>query len=241
MRNREKSTSDCVAILLARGGSKRIPRKNIREFLGKPVLAYPLQAASESGIFDEIIISTDDPEIAEVARRHGASVPFLRSSETAHDQATTAEALQESLAKLETSGRRPIFVCCIYATAVFLTPELIRQAHSALLEGRAESVVPVVRFEFPIQRALSMEGGYLGFMNPEYALTRSQDLEPAYHDCGMFYFLKVDTFLAQKQVFALRALGIEVSPSMAQDIDTEDDWEMAEFKFRHMTELKRKI
>jgi N-acylneuraminate cytidylyltransferase len=167
-----------VAIITARGGSKRIPRKNIRPFLGKPIMAYVIDAALQSGLFDEVMVSTDDTEIASVARHYGAVVPFLRAAETADDFATTADVLREVLGQYAGQQRVFDYACCLYPTAPFVTTGLLQQAFSTLTEKRFDTVYPVQRFGFPIQRAVSLRDEKVHWFQPEYALTRSQDLEP---------------------------------------------------------------
>ena len=219
-----------VAIITARGGSKRIPRKNIKPFLGRPIIAYSIAAALESGCFDEVMVSTDDLEIAQLARELGARVPFLRSPETSNDFATTADVLAEVLGEYRRLGELFGAACCIYPTAPFVTPQRLRQAHDLLLAG-ADTVLPVVRFGFPIQRALGIENGRLQPLWPEHLDTRSQDLAPAYHDSGQFYFFQVLRFLETRQLFGGNTVPIELPESEVQDIDTEEDWKVAEVKY----------
>ena len=221
-----------VAIITARGGSKRIPRKNIKDFLGKPILAYSIAAALESGCFDEVMVSTDDAEIAEVARGYGALVPFPRSAATSNDFACTNEVLREGFEQYRTLGRHFQVACCLYPTAPFVTPEKLRQGYRILQEQDADSAFPVTRFGFPIQRALKIENGYLEMICPENALVRSQDLMPAYHDAGQFYWYKVAPFLKNGGGTYVRAYPIVVPESEVQDIDNEEDWKIAEMKYR---------
>jgi N-acylneuraminate cytidylyltransferase len=220
-----------IAIITARGGSKRIPRKNIKDFLGKPIIAYSIAAALAAGCFDEIMVSTDDPEIAEVARSYGAKVPFFRSEENANDFATTAEVLIEVLNEYKQRGELFEFVCCLYPTAPFVTAEKLRLAYSLLLQTGADSVLPVVRFGYPIQRALKIEEGRLSLICPEHLNSRSQDLIPTYHDSGQFYLLRVDRFLKSRNLFAEYTVPIVLPEAEVQDIDTEEDWKIAEMKF----------
>lgn len=221
-----------VAIITARGGSKRIPRKNIRPFLGKPILTYAIDAALQSGLFTEVMVSTDDDEIAEIGRQYGASVPFLRSTKTADDFATTANVLSEVLSQYKQQG--PIFdyACCLYPTAPFITPELLNRSFSVLLEKKFDTVYPVQQFSFPIQRAVFLRDQNVQWVQPEHALTRSQDLEPAYHDAGQFYFVNVSIFRQTHRLITTNSGGIVISELEAHDIDTEDDWRVAELKFR---------
>lgn len=226
-----------VAIITARGGSKRIPRKNIKPFLGIPIIKYVINAALQAQCFDEMMVSTDDEEIADVARQCGANVPFFRSSATSNDFATTADVLHEVL--VEYCQRRQEFdmACCIYPTAVFVTGEQLRAGLRRLQETDVDVVIPVVRFSSPIQRAFHIENGTLGMIWPEYRNVRSQDIPPAYHDAGQFYWVKVASFLEQKTLFARHTVALELSESAVQDIDTLADWNIAEMKYRMMRSL----
>ncbi|MBN8825815.1 MULTISPECIES: pseudaminic acid cytidylyltransferase [unclassified Spirosoma] len=225
-----------VAIITARGGSKRIPRKNIRSFLGKPIIAYAIQAARESGLFDEVMVSTDDTEIASISQECGASVPFLRRAETADDYATTADVLREVLSQYEDQGRSFEYACCLYPTAPFVTPRLLKQAFSKLTDHPFDTVYPVQPFSFPIQRAVRLHDSKVAWFHPEYALTRSQDLEPAYHDAGQFYFFNVTAFQQNHRLITDNSGGIVISELGAHDIDNEADWQIAEIKFKMYNE-----
>ncbi len=227
-----------IAIITARGGSKRIPGKNIRPFCGRPMLAYPVEAALESGLFDEVMVSTDSPEIAKTARAAGAQVPFLRSRENAGDFATTAEVLLEVLDAYRERGESFEEVCCLYPTAPFVTAGKLQQAAALLTESGADSVVPVVRYSFPPQRAFVIRGGLTVMKHPEHAGTRSQDLEPYFHDCGQFYLLRTEQFLQKRQIFTDRTVSIEMPELEVQDIDNETDWELAELKYQMMKKGK---
>lgn len=220
-----------IAIITARGGSKRIPRKNIKNFLGKPIIAYSIAAALEAGCFDEVMVSTDDHEIAEVARGLGAHVPFLRSSETSNDFATTSDVLIEVLNEYRRLDSPFNHACCIYPTAPFVTVERLVQAYELLKQTGADTVLPVVRFSFPIQRALAIEDNRLKVLWPEHLNTRSQDLTPAFHDSGQFYVFQVTRFLETKDLFGRNCVPIELPESEVQDIDTEEDWKIAEMKY----------
>jgi len=220
-----------VAIITARGGSKRIPRKNIRDFLGQPILAYSVGAALAAGCFDEVMVSTDDEEIARVALELGAKVPFLRSPQASDDLASTESVLHEVLDEYRRRDELFDYACCLYPTAPFVTAQKLRSGHLLLLESGADSVLPVVRFGYPIQRALKIVDNRLSMIWPEHVDARSQDLKPAYHDCGQFYFFNVARFLETRQLFGERTLPMEVPESEAQDIDTEEDWKVAEMKF----------
>ena len=229
-----------VAIITARGGSKRIPRKNLRDFLGKPIIAYSVRAALDAKIFDEVMVSTDDAEIAEVARSLGAVVPFMRSAKNSDDYSTTAEVLIEVLETYRRHGKAFENYCCIYPTAPFVTPEKLRHAHGLMTEKQATSVLPVVRFGYPIQRALQVKDELLSMIDIQYINSRSQDLTPAYHDTGQFYFGRTDKLLATRQIFSDRTYPVVVSETEVQDIDHEDDWQIAEIKYRFLLEKKAK-
>ncbi len=221
-----------IAVITARGGSKRIPRKNIKEFCGKPILAYSIEAALRAGVFDKVMVSTEDEEIADIAGRFGAEVPFLRSEKTSNDFATTAQVLEEVLEEWGRRGWDFENLCCIYPTAPFLTPERLREAMGMLKDSGADSVLPVVRFSFPPQRGVVVQDGCLQFKWPEYRNARSQDLEPFYHDAGQFYCLRVESFRLQGGLVMERTVPLVLPETQVQDIDTEEDWKLAEVKFR---------
>ncbi|MCM1531578.1 MAG: pseudaminic acid cytidylyltransferase [Bacteroides sp.] len=224
-----------IAIIPARGGSKRIPRKNVRDFLGKPIMAYSIGAALESGLFEEVMVSTDDEEIAEVARRYGAKVPFMRSSATADDFATTADVLREVLARYGEQGRQFSNMCCIYATAPLVTGRHIAEAYGRLLSSDFSMVYPVVAFSYPIWRCLDLNGnGELQRHWPKYENARSQDLPMEYHDTGTFYWYKIEPWFAGTG----KTGGIVMDESCVQDIDTETDWKLAEMKYTLRYEKK---
>ena len=214
-----------VAVITARGGSKRIPRKNIKPFLGKPIIAYSIEAALQTGLFDEVMVSTDDEEIADVAKKYGAKVPFMRSEKTSNDFATTAEVMTEVMETYEQNGNHFDYVCCIYPTAPFITSEVLAQTMKLLEEGDSDCVIPVVKFSFPPQRCVVVnEEGKLVPKWPECMKMRSQDLEPYYHDCGQFYCMRVDRFLEQKEMWMKDVEPFIQDEINVQDIDTEEDW-----------------
>ncbi len=218
-----------LCIIPARGGSKRIPRKNIKEFLGKPIIAYSIEIALKSGLFDEIMVSTDDEEIKEIALKYGAKVPFLRSSEGANDFATLSDVVEEvKKAYVEKKSKKFDNICLILPTAPFITIEMLHEGFELLNNAKVDSVKPVVRFSYPIQRALKKnDNGAVEMFHPEHALTRSQDLEAAYHDAGMFYCMKWDEALKGKNKYAF-----EIPEIRCQDIDTLEDWNLAELKYK---------
>ena len=221
-----------LCIIPARGGSKRIPRKNIKDFLGKPIIAYSISAALDSGLFDEVMVSTDDDEIAEISNNYGAKVPFLRSSETSNDYATTYQVLEEVLLEYQKNGMTFDYICCIYPCAPFVNGEKLKLAFDTMLGGDFDSLFPTVGFGFPIQRALRLSNQKISFFSPEYALTRSQDLEKSYHDAGQFYWAKVSSLLEQKGLITNNTGSIVFSELEVQDIDIETDWTLAELKYK---------
>ena len=232
MNKTEEQSRRAVAIITARGGSKRIPRKNIRDFCGRPILSYSIRAALESGVFDEVMVSTDDDEIVRVARQWGAAVPFLRSESASGDYASTDEVILEVIREYEKRGVHFERFCCIYPTAPFLTAKRLQEA-MALLDT-AESVMPVVAFSYPPQRGLIVENGRVRRKYPQYQNTRSQDLEKMYHDCGQFYACRTDAFLRDGTTDVADLVPIYLTDLEVQDIDTEEDWEIAELKYRRL-------
>ncbi len=222
---------NAIAIITARGGSKRIPKKNIREFCGKPIIAYSIQAALACQIFDVVMVSTDDEEIAEVSRQYGAEVPFMRSAKTADDYATTEDVLVEVLERYREQGRNFDLVCNLYPTAPFITAGRLREAYDMISAGDCNVVFPVVRFDFPPQRGFITENGFISPTCPADYLKRSQDLKPIYHDCGQFYYYRVDSFLKTRSTVD-HARPLIISDLEVQDIDTLTDWELAEMKYR---------
>lgn len=226
-----------IAIITARGGSKRIPGKNKKEFLGKPIMCYSIEAAFASGLFEEVMVSTDDEEIAQIARDAGASVPFMRSPATANDYATTDDVLLEVLAEYEKRGRTFEYMACIYPTAPFVTGEKLRAALQLLIKEEAAGVMPVVQFSFPPQRGMAVRDGRLEYCYPENAMKRSQDLEAVYHDCGQFYFYQTEKYRACKGDLEEGYVPIVVPETEVQDIDNLSDWKIAEMKYQMMKEM----
>lgn len=220
-----------LAMITARGGSKRIPRKNIKEFCGKPILAYSIEAAIASGMFDTVMVSTDDEEIAEIAKQYGAQVPFYRSEATSNDYATTNDVILEVLDEYEKRGEKFELACCIYPTAPFITGKKLQTAVEKLEASNADTLIPVVAFSYPPQRALVIEGDNLVFKYPEYLDSRSQDLQPHYHDVGQFYVIRTERFRVNKKLMVGEILPLVVSELEVQDIDNETDWKIAEMKY----------
>lgn len=217
-----------LCIIPARGGSKRIPRKNIKPFMGKPIIAYSIEAALKSELFDEVMVSTDDAEIADVAKQYGALVPFMRSEKTANDFATLSDVIDEVVLMYKENGKVFDNFCCLLSTAPFVTTNLLHDSYHIFTNNHFDSLRPVVRFDFPIQRAFRMaEDNTVSFMHPEYINTRSQDLEKAYHDAGLFYWGTCALGFKGN-----RWGGYEIDNNVCQDIDTENDWRMAVIKYK---------
>lgn len=221
-----------IVIITARGGSKRIPKKNIKDFCGKPIIAYSIEAALKSKLFDEVMVSTDSEEIADVARHYGAAVPFMRSEENSGDFATTADVLDEVLAQYKMQGETFDIMVCIYPAAPFVTEEKLRSAVDMLLQTDADSVLPVVQYSYPPKRSIVIRGGIASFEYPEYALTRSQDLEPIYHDCGQFYVFRVKSFEKYHALVMPKTIPYVLPEEQVQDIDNASDWKIAELKYK---------
>jgi len=221
-----------LAIIPARGGSKRIPKKNIKPFLGQPIIKYSIDTAIKSGIFDIIMVSTDDEEIAKISRSCGADIPFMRSEKTSDDHAMLADALEEVISEYKKRKIEFTAFCCILPTAPFLRSDRLVEAFNILKEANADSVIPVVKFSYPVQRALMIKNGLLSMIRPENYIKRSQDLEPAYHDAGQFYWVNSNSFLKQKRLFMNKTIPIEVTDLEVHDIDDENDWKSAEIKYK---------
>ena len=219
-----------LAVIPARGGSKRIPRKNIKNFHGKPMIAWSIQAALGSGCFDEVWVSTDDAEIAQVAQEYGAKIPFLRPEELSNDFATTADVMQHAVNFFENENEiRPDYVCCLYATAPFVIQQDLRNGLSLIQAERVDYVFSATTFPFPIQRAIKLtEQGHVEMFSPEYFNTRSQDLEEAWHDAGQFYWGTAEAWLNKSIVFSDQSKIVELPRYRVQDIDIIDDWVRAE-------------
>jgi pseudaminic acid cytidylyltransferase len=222
-----------IAIIPARGGSKRIPRKNIKEFHGKPMIAYSIEAALESKCFDKIIVSTDDAEIADVAIKYGAAVPFIRPADIADDYATTLDVIKHAIEFTELQEWGVKNVCCIYATAPFLTSAFIQRGFVELTSNCIDYAFSATSFPFPIQRALKLNDAQcVEMFQPEHLNTRSQDLEEAYHDAGQFYWGTAGAFIAKKAIFGTRSKAVLLPRKRVQDIDTPEDWDLAEALYR---------
>ena len=224
-----------IAVIPARGGSKRIPRKNIKEFCGKPMIAYSIEAALQSGCFDKVIVSTDDTEIAKVARRYGAEVPFIRPAELSNDYTGTIPVVRHAVEWFMQQGVDPQLVCCLYATAPFVTPKYLQQGLQQMIEKDADYAFTVTSYAFPIQRAIkiSPQLGIEMFDSNNFN-TRSQDLEEAWHDAGQFYWGKAEAWLSEKIIFGPESTPVILPRHRVQDIDTFEDWDRAEWLFKAM-------
>ena len=222
-----------VAIIPARGGSKRIPGKNIRPFLGKPIISRSIETALQSGIFDRVIVSTDSDRIAEVAEASGAEVPFRRPEELADDITPTAPVVQHAVAWLNSHGVEPEYVCCIYPTAPFMRISDLKVGYDLIRERGVGSVFTVTSFAFPIFRSLKLaESGAVEMFWPEHEVTRSQDLPDAYHDAGQFYWLEVERLMSEGRLYTTDALPLILPRYLVQDLDTLEDWDTAQHMYR---------
>lgn len=227
-----------LCIITARGGSKRIPKKNIKDFCGQPIIAYSIRTALDSKLFDEVMVSTDSEEIADIARKFGAAIPFMRSERNSDDHSTTADVLLEVVASYRSCGKEFDYICCIYPTAPFVTAGKLRQAFEKMGSQRADAIIPVVRFSFPPQRCFIKKDERILYKWPEYMFTRSQDLEPYYHDAGQFYLIKTSVFESDKTLVPVNTISLEMDEMEVQDIDNITDWKLAELKYQFMVKKK---
>ncbi len=221
-----------LCVIPARGGSKRLPRKNIKLFYGQPIIAYSIKAALASGCFDQVIVSTDDDEIAEIAKQYGAEVPFMRPAVLSDDFTGTIPIINHSIEWFAEHQQKPDLVCCLYATAPFVTAQALQQAYVLMLQESADFCFTVTSFPSPIQRAVKIaKNGRLEMFHPEFFEYRSQDLDEAYHDAGQFYWGKADAFLQNKPLYSEYAVPYILPRNLVQDIDTIEDWRQAELLF----------
>ena len=226
-----------LAVIPARGGSKRIPRKNIKNFGGLPMIAWSIRAAIQSRCFDRIIVSTDDPQITQVAQAHGAEVPFVRPSELSDDHTGTTAVIAHAIGWQNAQGEKASQVCCIYATAPFVQASDLQRGLQVLDSSAADYAFSVTSYAFPIQRAIRITPGQrVQMFQPEHFNTRSQDLEEAWHDAGQFYWGKARAWLANKPMFSQDAAPVVLPRHRVQDIDTPEDWERAEWMFKALTQ-----
>ena len=221
-----------ICIIPARGGSKRIPRKNIKEFLGKPIIAYSIKAAIDSGLFDEVMVSTDNLEIADIAKKYGAKVPFMRSANNSDDFATTFDVIKEVINYYKEQSIEFDNLCCLYSCAPFVNPKVLLRAYNQLTKKNFDTVFPIIPFSFPIQRALRVNQGKVSMILEANLNIRSQDLEESFHDSGQFYWCNTKQLLISKKLITSNSGGIEISELDAQDIDTDMDWDLAELKYQ---------
>ena len=224
-----------LAIIPARGGSKRIPKKNIKDFCGKPIIAYSIEAALGSGCFDEVMVSTDNKEIADISKRYGAKVPFLRSEKSSNDFATIADVALEVLHEYEKEGRSFQYLANIYATAPFVTKEYLRTAYERLKNSNKSMIMPLLRYSYPPQRSYVIDkNGNAVFKDERYLTARSQDLEIMYHEVGQYYIYRISDYIQNNGIIRNNIMMIEVDEMQMHDIDSEEDWRIAEFKYRYL-------
>lgn len=224
-----------LAIIPARGGSKRIPRKNVKDFLGKPIIAYSIETALGCELFEEVMVSTEDKEIADIAKQYGASVPFFRSEENASDYATTVEVLVEVIDDFSKEKKAFENICCIYPTAPFVSVEDLKEGFKLLKS--ADSALPVVEFDFPIMRAFQKDDNHdINYVWPEHEFTRSQDLDTYYHDAGQWYWIKCQILKKYKSLITPNTKALKKRRITVQDIDTAEDWRIAELKYSLLNE-----
>ena len=221
-----------ICIIPARGGSKRIPRKNIKEFLGKPIIAYSIKAAIDSGLFDEVMVSTDNLEIADIAKKYGAKVPFMRSANNSDDFAITFDVIKEVINYYKEQSIEFDNLCCLYSCAPFVNPKVLLRAYDQLTKNFFDTVFPIIPFSFPIQRALRVNQGKVSMIIEDNLNIRSQDLEKLFHDAGQFYWCNTKQLLSSEKLITSNSGGIEISELDAQDIDTDMDWDLAELKYQ---------
>jgi pseudaminic acid cytidylyltransferase len=222
-----------IAIIPARGGSKRIPRKNIKEFCGKPMIAYSIEAAKKSGCFERVIVSTDDSEIATIAKEHGAEVPFIRPDDISNDYASTLDVIAHAITQLNLPKNTK--VCCIYATAPLISSGKILEGLAMFSTLKVDYIFSATEFSYPIQRAFKLSSsGNVEMFQPEHFNSRSQDLDKAYHDAGQFYWGKKSAFLMKKPFFGDTSKPVLLPITQVQDVDTPDDWKLAEMLYKHM-------
>ena len=221
-----------LCIIPARGGSKRIPKKNIKYFLGKPIIAYSIEAAIQTKLFSEIIVSTDCQETAEIALEYGAKVPFLRSNKNSNDFATTYDVIKEVTDEYKKRKIKFENICCIYACAPFVTANKLKHAYKELINKQVDTIFPIIEYSFPIQRAIKVNNGKIKLFNDKYSDTRSQDLEKSYHDSGQYYWMNTEKILKKGKIITDNCSSIIIKELEGQDIDNESDWELAELKFK---------
>lgn len=222
-----------ICIIPARGGSKRIPRKNIKLFLGKPIIAYSITAALESNLFDEVMVSTDDKEIAKEAILYGANVPFMRSNKNSDDHASTRDVIYEVINNYENLGERFDYICCLYPTAPLVTSKSLIEGFKIILKNTYFVVFPIIKYNHPIKRAYFFENNSLKLVFPENRNYRTQDIDAYYFDAGQFYWIDKEALNSESPLFSKKLFGITISSLDAQDIDCIEDWTLAEMKYKN--------
>lgn len=230
-----------LCIIPARGGSKRISRKNIKDFLGKPIIAYSIEAAINSKLFNEVMVSTDDSEIAKIALKYGAKIPFMRSKKTSDDYSTTFEVIEEVVLKYKEENKFFKYTCCIYPCSPLINIDYLKLGLNHLINNKFDSVLPIIPFSYPIQRAFKLNDLKINYLYPEFIKTRTQDLEKSFCDAGQFYWINIDVCLNNKEIISENSGSIELSELEAQDIDSEVDWRIAEIKYKIMYDDNRTI
>ena len=223
-----------LCVIPARGGSKRIPRKNVRDFLGKPIISYSIEVAKKSSLFKEIMVSTDDIEIAEISKKYGAKVPFLRSQKNSDDNSTLVDVITEVISSYEEKKNYFTYCCIILPTAPLLEEKSLIIANNLMLKNKCDTVYPVVEYSYPILRFLEIENGKLKRVWPEYEKKRSQDFIEYYHDCGLFYLIDIEKFKKNKSLITKNTIPMIFNEMTIQDIDNQEDWNIAEIKYKYM-------
>ena len=223
-----------LCIIPARGGSKRIPRKNIKPFLGKPIIAYSIEAALNSKLFDEVMVSTDDLEIAALSKKYGAKIPFMRSEKTSNDYSTTFEVIEEVVLKYKEENKFFEYTCCLYPCSPLIKIDFLKSSFNHLIINKFDSVLPIIPFNYPIQRAFKQNDLKINYLYPEFINTRTQDLERSFYDAGQFYWIDTDVCLKNKEIISVNSGSVELSELETQDIDNEIDWRIAEIKYKIM-------
>ncbi len=226
-----------LAIITARGGSKRIPQKNIKDFFGKPIISYAIETALKSGVFEKVMVSTDTPEIAEIAKKYGAEIPFLRSQKNSDDYATTADVLIEVIDSYKKIGYSPRSACCIYPTTPLIEEKHHEEASKKLLKNNLDVVFTISKFEPHIQRCLSIKNDLLICDNPQFRNVRTQDLEEKFYDAGQFYYFNVEKLLQTKSLLTNNTGFILLDSNQCQDVDTMHDWKMLEMKYKLQNQI----
>lgn len=223
-----------ICIIPARGGSKRIPRKNIKLFLGKPIIGYSIKAAIDSKLFDEVMVSTEDQEIMSVAENLGASIPFKRSEKLSDDFTSTFDVLNDVLNRYNKKGKNYDYACCLYPTAPFITSKILEEAFDLMIKNSYDSVFPIIEYGHPIQRAIKLNNKKIEYVSSENINKRTQDLEKRFHDAGQFYWFSVEKLMMSKKLITNNSSGLIMSKNSMQDIDKIEDWSLAELKFKNI-------